>query len=289
MRSRWILPTGCQLALALWAVAHGDLHEQIETVTRQIRRSPREAQLHLKRGELHRAHGDWKKALADYDRAAGLDPGMEIVLLARGQALLESGQFRPAKDELDRFLKKQPNHADGHLIRARALAKLNEHPAAAEDYTLAINLSEEPRPEFFLERAEVLVRDGRPEAALQGIQAGIDKLGSIVTLQLSAIDMELNLRRFEAALARLDGLTAQSQRKESWLARRGEILLQAGRTNEARAACTSALTELESLPSRLRKTEAMRELEARVRRTLARMAGEPVARSDPESPVPFPK
>src|SRR2546426_2682773 len=68
--------------------AHGDLHEQIAITTKLIQREPHNAALYLKRGELHRAHGEWDAAMADYERAAELDPKLEVVDLARGKALL---------------------------------------------------------------------------------------------------------------------------------------------------------------------------------------------------------
>src|SRR5262245_7785095 len=69
-------------------LAHGDLHEQIAAATSQIEKNPKNAELYLKRGELHRAHEDWDAALADYERAAILNPKLIVVDLARGKVLL---------------------------------------------------------------------------------------------------------------------------------------------------------------------------------------------------------
>jgi predicted negative regulator of RcsB-dependent stress response len=90
-------------------------------------------------------------------------------------------------------------------------------------------------------------------------------------LQLEAIDLELTAKRYDAALARVETIAAQSARKEAWLARRGDILEQAGRVEEARVTCEQALAAMESLPARHRKTRATTKLEAQVRAALARL------------------
>jgi predicted negative regulator of RcsB-dependent stress response len=64
-------------------------------------------------------------------------------------------------------------------------------------------------------------------------------------------------------------VAVQSPRKESWLARRGDILAGAGREPEARAAYAAALAAIEALPRSARRTAAMVSLEKHVRAALA--------------------
>lgn len=254
--------------------AHADLQLMIDEVSAQIRGQPTNAELYLRRGELHRVHTNWDSAQADFDRALVLNPGLAIVELARGKMFLEAGWPLSAKTALDRFVGRQPNHAEGLATRARILALLDQNLAAADDYTLALAHSVESRPELYLERAQVLVAEGGPhlETALQGLEEGIRKIGPLVTLQLFAIDLEIKLKRFDSALVRLDRVAAQSPRKESWLERRGQILRLAGREPEAREAFQAALTALNSLPESRRRVPAMTDLEKRLRQAL-----EPVA------------
>jgi predicted Zn-dependent protease len=245
---------------------HGDLHEQIAAATSQIEKNPKNAELYLKRGELHRAHEDWDAALADYERAATLNPKLVVVDLARGKALLAANWPVSAKLYLDRFLAAQPKHVDALITRARVQVKLGHRLAASQDYTAAISLASEPAPEYYIERAQALTAEGGDylNEALQGLDAGIKKLGPLVTLQLFAIDLEVKQKRYDAALARLDQIAAQSPRKETWLARRGEILQQAGRVGEARETFQAALKAIASLPPARRQAPAMAELEKRL-------------------------
>jgi tetratricopeptide (TPR) repeat protein len=260
----------CFLTAAPMALAHGGLHEQIARLTRQIAKDRRNPELYLKRGELHRVHRDWSAALADYTQAAKLAPALIEVDFCRGRMLLEANRPKAAKPVLDRFLAERPDHAEALITRARALAKLAQHEAAAADYARAIALLPNPKPDYYLERAKVQTAAGSThlDTALRGLDEGIKKLGSVAALQLAAIELELEQKRWDAALARLERLAGQSPRKEVWLQRRGQILLRAGRASEARAAFAASLRAIESLPQRLRQTKAIADLEKQVRSAL---------------------
>jgi tetratricopeptide (TPR) repeat protein len=162
----------------------------------------------------------------------------------------------------------KPNHVDALVTRARVLVRQNHWVEAAADYSRAIAQLAKPKPEYYIERAEALVAGGRKDEALGGIDEGVKRLGPIVTLQLFAINLELSSKSYDAALSRLEQISVQSPRKESWLARRGDILLVAGREDEARNAFKAALAAIEALPQYHRTTKATMELERRVRAAL---------------------
>ena len=256
--------------LPLRLLAHGDLHEQILAVTEQIAKDPKNSELYLKRGELHRMHQEWDLAQADYDHAVDLNPSLAVIDFTRGRMFLEANWPNSAKVCLDRFLLKHTNHVEGFIARARTLVKLEKPLDAARDFTTAIRYAPAGRPELYIERAQALTGAGDRHyaEALRGLDEGIERLGPLVTIQLHAIDLELKRKQFDAALARLEKISAQSPRKETWLARRGEILLQAGRREEARAAYEQALKALDTLPPGRRNVPAMNELERRIRAAL---------------------
>ena len=260
------------LLLPARVAAHQDLNDRIAELTKEIARHPKNAALYLKRGELHRLHEEWDAASADYDRATQLDPSLPAVDLARGDMLLAAGRPQAAKIALDRFLAKQPDHAVALVLHARVLVQLGQRLAAAEDFTHAIAQEPEPRPEHYLERAQALAAEGEGhiDEALRGLDEGIQKLGPLVVLELLAIDLELRKKGYDAALARLEQIAAQSERKEEWLVRRGEILEQAGRAEEAHEAFLQAQAAIQSLPASIGQTTAMTELEARLRAALER-------------------
>jgi tetratricopeptide (TPR) repeat protein len=256
------------LSLPVLSHAHGPLHEQIIEVTRQIAIFPDSVELYLKRGELHRHHLDWPAALADFNRADSLRPDLVSIDLYCGKTWLDAAEPERAKLALNRYLKKTPDDADGLLTRARALNLLGEHLSAAQDFTRALAQLDTPQPEHYLERAQALCAGQHLAEALSGLDEGMQRLGTIVTLELFAIELEIQQQNYEAALTRLEKVEAQSPRKEKWLVRRGEILQLAGRHDEAQQAFRLALREIESLPQARRHTKATMELEKRLRAML---------------------
>lgn len=255
---------------AVLSAAHGDLQEQIDAITRRIAEGSAPAELHLKRGELHGLHRDWEAAQADFDQAARMDPGLSVVDLARARMWLAAGDPAEAKAALDRFLARRPDHADALAHRARALCRLGDRDAAVRDYTRALEKAAEPRVEHYFERAQALAAGGpeRLEEAVRGLDEGIRRLGPAVTLQSLAIDLEVAAKRHDAALARLDRMAAAAERKDGWLARRGDILKLSGRMKEAREAFAAALAQIESLPPIRRRAKSTADLERRLRAEL---------------------
>lgn len=265
-RAQLAAPLACLFFAAGPLAAHGPLHEQIEALNARIEQEPR-AELYLRRGALWGEAGHLDSALADFDQAERLAPELAEVHFARGRTLFRAGQPGPALEALDRFLAREGERPDASLIRARIFMKLGDFRAAARDYERAIAGGVTPEPEAYVERARAHVALGDRELALRGLDQGIAKLGPVVSLELPAIELELECGRHEAALARVGAVAARAPRQDVWLARRGEILEKGGRATDARRAYQAALAALTAA----RPTRAAQELAARVRAALARL------------------
>jgi predicted Zn-dependent protease len=255
-------------ALASPLLAHEGLHEQIQEVSQRIVEQPRNAALYLKRGELLRLHAEWRLAAADYDRAEQLAPQLSAIHLARGTMLLDSGHAPAALAPLRHYLQLHPDDPRARVILGRALVQ-SGHPAeGAAAFTAVLDRSPQPDPDLAIERARALASAKQPEEALRGLDDIMSKIGPLVTLQLAAIDIETAAGRYPAALRRIDTAAATAVRKETWLARRGDILLQAHRPTEAQTAYREALSALQTLPEGRRRTRAATELEERLQTAL---------------------
>ena len=255
--------------------AHGDFHSLITEANKLIDSLPNDPEGWLKRGELYRLHQQWEAAALDYEKAASLGAKQVALDLSWGRYWLDTNWPLSARTAMDRLLTASPHHVEGHLLRGRALTRLGQHLEAAADFTKAIAATADPGPDLFIERAQILAAGGPQEsaAALATLDEGIKKLGPLVTLQLTAIDIELKRKNFDAALERLDAVAAKSPRKETWLVRRGEVLLQANRPDEALKAYRDALASLQTLPPARRNVPAMAELEKRIRQELNFLEG----------------
>ena len=256
------------------ALAHGAYHARLAAVSARIEKQPC-ADHYLERSAQHREHGDLEAALADLEQAERLDPRRVDLGLHRGRLALAAGRPGEAVAPLEKLLAESPGHPEAHLALARALAELGRSRDAAAHYTRAIEAAPVPIPAQYLERADALLAAGEPETALDGLDEGLARLGPVIALATRAIEIERSRGRTDAALVRLERLASVSSRQESWLARRAEILEDAGRRTEARAAYAAALDEMERLPARRRATPAMAELESRARDGLGRLARAP--------------
>jgi len=245
--------------------AHADIDERIAALNARIEADPHNADLYLKRGELHRLHRDWESAIADYQRAVSLDHSLSEVDYCLGRMWLEADRPDRARPLLDRYLARRPGDANALLVRARTLARLGKRLAAVDDLTKVIASVKTPSPELFLERSRLLVAEGgdHVELGLAGMDDGVARLGPLVTLVKFAVDVEAERGDYDAALRRLDMLPRVVKNDPSWLAHRGDLLLAAGRDSQARRAYAAALEAIRARSAGSRGKTA--DLERRLR------------------------
>jgi tetratricopeptide (TPR) repeat protein len=270
------------IILILWSLllpagevlAHREIEEQIRATDRLIAEKPGDAKLYLRRGELYRIHREWQKAEADYKKALELDPELLTVRYCLGRMHLEAGRPEKARGFLDVYLKARPNDPAANAARGRALAEMGKYLAAVADLDRAIAHSpgDHNMPELYLERARALVAAGPKylDRAIDGLNEGLERLGEPVTLQLYAIDLEVEARRYDSALKRLDLLASQAARQEPWLMRKGTVLEAAGRREDALKVYRQALAAVESLPPNRRGSKAVKRLESEARAAVER-------------------
>jgi len=259
------------LVLALFATvasvhAHPEIDEALARLNPLIAAEPASAALYLERGELYARHEDGVGAEANYLRAAELNPDFPGLQRARGALALAGGNAAEALPHLDRAIAANAADAEALLLRGRARGALRQNAAALADFNAALHHLASPTPEFFLARAAVCANAADAVASLD---EGIARLGSVVTLELRALALEEQLGRVDAAVARLDRLAAQSERRETWLKRRGDVLARAGRAGAARAAYAAAVAAIAELPRWLQQSPDTTRLLAELRRLTA--------------------
>ena len=273
------------------AQAHGDFHTLITAANQEIEKDPTNAELYLRRGELYRLHQQFDPAQADINTAETLAPGLPGLDLARARLFLDIAWPLSARAHLDRYLVAFTNHTEAFTLRSRAWAKLGQPLYAAEDLARAIAVMPVGAPDLYIERARALADAGNDqlEAALTGLDEGMKRMGPLVTLQITAIELELRRKNTDGALVRIDVVMQRSPRKESWLARKGEIQLQAGRTEDAKKSYEAALAALNTLPPGRRNVPAVRDLERRIRLEIDHLnGGASTPRKDNASATPRP-
>jgi tetratricopeptide (TPR) repeat protein len=270
------------LAIPSPSVAHDDPENELVQLSERIASDPGSAALHLERAELNRARRDWAASLADLHAASRLDPSMAAVDLALARLMLDSGNLPAARDAADRFVDRSPGSVSGHLVRARVLLRSGAKLDAAASFSRAIDLDRSRRggdasgiqPDDYLDRARALDDSGRTDEAVDGLDEGLVLLGDPVTLQLLAIELDEKRGDIDGALARVARMEASARRKEVWMARRGDLLATAGRTDDAARAYRETIVTISALPARARDNAATAELEASVRGKLSALIPE---------------
>jgi tetratricopeptide (TPR) repeat protein len=271
MRANLILALSLVFAHAChWeAKAHQDLTALIEKLTAQISTNQNDLDALLQRADLYRLHTNWTEARMDYAAAQKLSPDSMPVLLGLAQLHVDMGEDSAARSMFDAALSRQPTNCTALFGRGQVLARLGERKAAIADYSRGLALTPFARPDLFLERSVLQAAEFGIDEAIKGLDEGLARLGWMVTLQMAAIELELERQRIDEALVRLETIITRSNRKETWLARKGEILLAAGKTQDARDALSAALNAIDGLQPRMRTSPGMTELRAKVERLLA--------------------
>lgn len=257
------------VSASLRSLAHGPVHEQIARLNAELENTPDDTALLVQRGELYRLHGLYSEALIDWQRVAVLRPDDVTNDLRLGLIALGQHDTHTARQRLSRFTSVCPASLPGQLATAESCRLAGNPGDAVPHWSAAIRLSEEPRPEWFLERARDGQASGLPVTeVLAGLDEGIHRYGPLPALQLLAVDLEVKRGEIDAALARLAAIAERAERKERWFLRRGEVLLAAGRTQEAYREFTAAREALDRLPDKLRRawvaTELRQQIDARL-------------------------
>lgn len=263
------------------AAAHDGLHEQIVALTREIEAHATEPELYVRRGELQRLHRQYDLALADFARARALDP-CRAPSLSEARLYADLGWSERAQAALENHLAARPDDAEALLLRARLREECGALEEAVRDYDRALAGLEPPEPDPYLARANALAVLGPAgvDRALSGLDEALARLGPVSSLELRAIELEVERARFDAALVRLEQLASRSPRQERWLAQRGEILLRAGRAEEALSTFRAARCALELLPARQHGSTLVLELERTVALRLAELESNTVAATE---------
>lgn len=256
------------LSFALHAHAHGDLHERIAALTAQLATNQNSAELWLQRADLRRQHTEFWAAQTDLDRAAQLKPRWSSVALQQTRLAYDCEIFPAAEAAASKCLQLDPENADAHILRARSLVHLQQPERALADYDAVLNRTNAaaPLPDLFLERARAQAEIKNFAAAVAGLDDAMRQFGETPSFALPAIEYERQRGTFTNALTRLERAEKFFDH-ESFLALRGEIKLQAGRTAEAAKDFSAALAALENFPAARRPQSAA--LEQRLRAGLA--------------------
>jgi tetratricopeptide (TPR) repeat protein len=256
------------------AFAHADMNFVAQEVDKMVAANPGDPELLLRQAQVRKHAGNWDGALVSLALALAHGADRDAVASARAAVFLAAGFPQMAAFEYGTVLAHRPDAYDVLFERGRAELALGHVEAADQDFARAIGSMRTPQPEHVALRADTLRARGRAADAVRALDEGMARLGPVPSLVLSAIALELELQRYDSALARLDMLLTTAPTNAAWIARRADILKQAQRPAEARAEFARALHQIEA-QSAHRHSPASKALADRLRGELAAEHGGP--------------
>lgn len=258
----------CQLGYA-----HGPIHESIKRVTGAIEKSPANAMLYLERGKYYQIDMDFDNAFADFTKARSLDNELSEVNFYCAKLFSEHAYPVSALNYVQVFLKEQPSHINGLILRASIYTQLKKDSLAILDFEQAIKNSREPKPEYFIEisKAVLLADSTNFQESISWLERGEEALGFNIVLKSYALDIAKKQKNYEKALSIIDNVLLKLNRKETWLFAKAEVEELANRPTVAKSTYNEALIAIQQLPVRIQRTRMVMELEAKISMALLKL------------------
>jgi len=237
--------------------------ERIQALSAQIEQLPDNQALRLQRSLAYIENNQPDLALADI-RTVEIQGDALQAAFAHGILLFQTGDYAVARPYFDRYLQAYPGHAGALDYRARLLRDTGEKRLALADYESLIALNDSLDPGYYLATARLLAElpDRGVDEALALLDKRIQQRGLITPLQRYAVELEKNRGHFQRAIQRMAGLDTKLKATPQWQVEVAELLLLAGKPDEALPYLTVAKEQLQWG----RQTGANRELLLNVHR-----------------------
>lgn len=243
---------------------HGETNDVLIQLNEQIQQQPDDIDLILKRARLQIRLQRGEAALVDLHRLRVEQPeNLEFVFLT-GQAFKQSGNLEAAESHFRSYLARQPRAAKVLVNLSEVLTSQGRHRDAAEMWDRVVQVQVPPLPGHYLRRAQAYRDANDIHTAIEGLDESLDQLGPLVSIQKYAIELTIESGNPHQAIQRIDNLVAQLPRKESWLLRKAELLVQISAFEKAEEELRLARNALAALPATISKTPAGRDLKRRI-------------------------
>jgi tetratricopeptide (TPR) repeat protein len=230
--------------------------DSIAELSALIAQRPDNGALQLRRASFSRDRGDFESALADLELAASMPATAVEACTRAGHLLFDLRRFAEAVVRFDAALALEP--ADPRLaqMKARALWAMGRRREATAVFEALMAAATPPEPALYCHYATLLA-DSPPARVTQAIAVldrGMQRLGPTAGLAALAADLEIRRRRWNRAIAYLDRLITQVERKDPWLRRKGDVLVMAARPCAARDAYRAAIAAIAALAPDVQRT-----------------------------------
>ena len=250
---------------------HGDLHERIQQVTKEISVKPDSAFLFFKRGKLYFEHKKFEAAISDLDTAATLNYHGTICNLIYAKSYQQLNQGANAMKHIEEILHTDSFNVNALKIKGTLLLSQKEYKAAANQFELMIKHARKRLPENYLLAAkawEADTLDTTPVKAIAILKKGIEDLGPLYIFHREMVFLFMKYSLFEEALEIQEKIIGQAKRKEKPYYEAALISLQTEKPELAEAYLNNAAAAIKALPPRLKTISTIKELSKNISKLL---------------------
>jgi tetratricopeptide (TPR) repeat protein len=260
---RW-LSYGCLFLLMVnFGMGHGDVHQRIEQIGKEIPTVSSPLDLWLERANLWLVDGNHAEALADVECVLQQSPERADAMFLKGRILHLSGKWEQARGILETLLHLHPKAAEAWRELGLVCQACGRAEAGTQALDEAIKLAPMCPPEWIFER--VRITEGN---SLEGKSAALEWLGNVMkhrplpVFDEEALRLEMSLKHYAEAESRLNRLIQTHPRPGLLLLKKAKVQRLAGRESAAMETAREAQSRWSSLPESHRQTKAQQQLHA---------------------------
>ena len=243
---------------------HGDIHERIQQISKEIENNPDDVNLYLKRGELYFQHEAYDSSSFDFKTCEllGNYPAKRFYF-SYAKTLNQLDRHGEALIYLKKILKIDPGNVNTLRLIGKIYNDLSKPCIASEYLQKVISNASYTLPFNYLEASRSFSRCDHPDALNKSIDIlnqGINDLGALITFQNELVKIFLENNMVNEAIDIQTQIIQSATRKEFPLYKRAKFYKANGNIELAEKDIQDAKILVSKLPERIRLNKATREL-----------------------------
>lgn len=253
------------------AYGHGDLHDLIADLDRQISRAPQDAELLLERASYLRQHGDLARARADLERAVRAEPDHPDGPFLRCLLDVDQERWDDALAAADALCERQPDSARGFALRSRIHRRQGRLVLAAEDVATLLRTDDSAELRWFMLLGSLWMQVERPADAVGVLAQAADRFGPIPSIEEARARAWAAQGKMAAAAACLERLHRSTPELAfRWWILEADLWATQGNGGREQQALLAAAAAIEELSERKRNSQPVQTLQRDITRRVRR-------------------
>jgi tetratricopeptide (TPR) repeat protein len=253
-------------------VFHGDIHERILKISKEIKKDSSNAYLYFKRARLYYQHEDYKNSLKDLNKSSILGISTPEQELLYSKTFLKLKDYNNSIYYAQKVLNKQPRHVRAIKLMALNYQELSEDEKSAIAYQNVIDNSTNRLPENYVDASiawEKLNNEVGYENAEKILRKGIDDLGQLISFYDRLLELAINQKNYDKAIGVQKEIIPLLSRKEFAYFKLTELYQLKNDRALALESLNKSKSSIKKIPQRSQNTSFIKELIKNIKKTEA--------------------